>query len=54
MNNIKVVILQWKYINGEYFEMVFLEILPSANMAGFPRTGHMYYIYARIHNMLLA
>ena len=25
----------------EYFELVFLKILPSANMACFPRNSHM-------------
>ena len=25
----------------EYFEMVFLEILPSAYMVGFPRASHI-------------
>ena len=28
------------------FEMVFLEILPSANMADFPRASHIY----KLHN----
>ena len=28
------------------FEMIFLEILPSANMAGFPRVSHIYMDFA--------
>ena len=27
---------------AEYFEMVFIEILPSVNVAGFLRAGHNY------------
>ena len=30
------------FLLTEYFEMVFLEILPSAYMAGFPRAGHIF------------
>ena len=28
----------------EYFEMIFLKILPSANMVGFPRASHILHI----------
>ena len=30
---------------AEYFEMIFLEILLSVNIAGFPRAGHIYYCF---------